>query len=83
MPDFESIYGKDPATMDEGEYKIAVFGYLHALNESMEGINKRLDETNGKVRCIPQHQMYFKLIGVITAGIIFPILVFLLTKALC
>jgi hypothetical protein len=57
MPDFEEIYQKTPDKMDEGEYRLAVFGYLHGFKKELERINDRLDVTNGKVRIIPEMQL--------------------------
>jgi len=53
MANFEEIYQKKPNEMDEGEFKVALFGYLHGFQEGIAAINNRLDVTNGKVRCIP------------------------------
>jgi len=54
MPNFEEIYQKKPNEMDEGEFKIALFGYLHGFQAGLDAINERLDVTNGKVKCIPE-----------------------------
>lgn len=75
MPDFEEIYGKKADEMTEGEYRIAVIGLL-------DGICKRLDITNGKVKCIETHRVYFKLLGGFIGGIIFPLLVWLFIRSL-
>ncbi len=48
MSDFEEIFGKTADKMTEGEFKMAVLGTLHEISE-------RLDNINGKVKCIPRH----------------------------
>jgi len=60
MPDFEEIYGKPVDEMTDGEFKVAVLGFLH-------GIDKRLIELNGKTKCIPRHQTYFKIMGIVSS----------------
>ncbi len=75
MPDFEDIYGKKAQETDEGEFKVAVLGLLDL-------IIKRLDITNGRVKYVDAHRLYFKLIGGITGGIIFPTLVWLIIRSL-
>jgi len=59
MPDFSEIYGKPADEMTEGEFKIAVIGFLH-------GIDEHLKELNGRTKCIPRHEWYFKIIGIIS-----------------
>jgi hypothetical protein len=75
MPDFEDIYGKPADKMTEGEFRIAAIGLL-------DGICKRLDITNGKVKCVDAHKVYFRLIGGFTGGIVIPILVWLIIRSL-
>jgi len=54
MANFEEIYQKKPDEMDDGEFKIALFGYLHGFQNGLDAINNRLDVTNGKVKGIPE-----------------------------
>ncbi len=75
MPNFEDIYGKTAGKMDEGEFKIAVLGLLDL-------IIKRLDVTNGKVKCVQDHKVYFRVIATVMGCVIFPVLVWLIIKAL-
>ena len=72
MPHFEETYGFAPDQMTERERFIALYGALHDLKidhkQAIDGIYKRLDEANGKVRKIPElsecvnhHKLYFKI----------------------
>jgi len=70
MPHFEETYGFAPEQMTERERFIALYGALHDLKidhkQAIDGIYKRLDETNGKVRCIPQMKLYRKVLFALT-----------------
>jgi len=70
MPHFEETYGFAPEQMTERERFIALYGALHDLKldhkQAIDGIYKRLDETNGKVRCIPQMKLYWKVLFALT-----------------
>ena len=82
MPVFEETFGKPVKEMDEGEWRMAVYSLIHGLRLDNEiahkSINMRLDETNGKVRkipelseCVSHHKLYFK----IWAGIGVPVVI--------
>ena len=79
MTDFEQIYGKPVDKMDEGEYKVVVLGLLH-------GLAQRLDKMNGNVAdtmdCVSRHKTYFRIVAAISCGIIFPLMVWLIIRAL-
>jgi len=67
MPNFEEIYGKPADEMTEGEFKMATLGILNSIVEQQtrfeKAIVKRLDITNGKVKCVDTHKTYFKVIA--------------------
>ncbi len=73
MSKFEDVYGTPADEMNDGEFRIAVIGLL-------DGIIKRLDITNGKVKSIDAHRLYFKLMGIFIGGVILPILVVLMCR---
>ncbi len=64
MPDFEEIFGKAADEMTEGEFKIAVLGILH-------DICSQLKEINGRTKCVPRHEWFFRgILAVMGAGLI-------------
>lgn len=56
--DFEKEYGKPAGKMSAAEFRMATLNQLHDINE-------HLDDLNGKTKCIPRHELYFKLIGIV------------------
>lgn len=56
MLDFEKIYGKSVEMMDDGEKWLLALSQLYYLKEDCTGINKRLDNLNGKVKGIDDNK---------------------------
>jgi len=82
MPNFEEIYGMTWKQMDEDQRMMAVLGTFHDVTQELKAINERLDDQNGKVKCIPgiikvldKHQIYFILVGIVVLTIIIPLAV--------
>jgi len=78
---FEHQYEKSPYEMDEGEWRLVLLAQLKAINQ-------RLDQTNGKVRAIPEqqkcidrHTLYFKLLSIVATLIFIPLVVALFKLA--
>ena len=62
--------------LDEGEWRIWIAGKLVS-------IDKRLDEQNGKVKCIPniqgtliQHKVFFGILGFVVASVLVPLAIY-------
>ncbi len=51
--DFEEMFGKPADEMTEGERWVAVFSILHAICEQIK-------EINGRTKCVPRHEWFFR-----------------------
>jgi hypothetical protein len=64
--DFKQVYGKEFDDMSPDERQVAVMSQLYYLRSEFvtfkKGVNECLD-------CIPRHQTYFKIIGILSGTV--------------
>ena len=76
--DFKQVYGKEFDDMSPDERQVAVMSQLYYLRSEFVTFKKAVNECLG---CIPRHQTYFKIIGILSGTVVAGLIGYLIKMA--
>ncbi len=61
--DFKQVFGKEFDDMSSDERQMAMMSQLYFLNQELMAFKKNVTKS---IDCLPRHEVYFKIIGVVS-----------------
>ena len=76
--DFKQVYGKEFDDMSPDERQVAVMSQLYYLRTEFTTFKTNISD---RLDCIPRHQTYFKIIGIVSGVLVTGLIGYLIKMA--